>query len=183
LTGLTQFLELFGNVTIAHVVLVIFAGVFLLVIGKKICQVIIERHDAAKTKDAQVKEALDSVRKYPEYRQQSVEIQQRLENEIGALGESYKSLETQLKQITVRLEKMEEQMDLRDRNKLRDLLLQNYRYYTSRETNPSGSWTRMESEAFWALFSDYENAGGDGYMHTDVQPAMQALTVTDIPIH
>lgn len=180
MTGLSQFLELFGNVTLAQVVMVIFAGVFLLVIGKKICSVIIERHDAARLRDAQVKEALDSVRKYPEYRQQSVEIQQRMEDEIGSLHDSYKRVEDQLVEITSRLQEMEERMDLRDRNKLRDLLLQNYRHYTNTKTNPSGTWTRMEADAFWALFHDYEDAGGDGFMHTVVQPAMEKLVIVEV---
>lgn len=39
----------------------------------------------------------------------------------------------------------------------------------------------MEAEAFWELFSDYEEAGGNGYMHTVVQPAMNRLTVIDLP--
>ena len=37
----------------------------------------------------------------------------------------------------------------------------------------------MESEAFWELFREYENAGGNGYMHTEVQPAMELLTIVD----
>ena len=48
------------------------------------------------------------------------------------------------------------------------------------KTNISLSWTKMESDAFWRLFKDYENAGGDGYMHTPVRPAMMNLTVIDI---
>lgn len=37
----------------------------------------------------------------------------------------------------------------------------------------------MEAEAFWELFRDYEDLGGDGYMHTEVQPAMERLVVTE----
>lgn len=35
----------------------------------------------------------------------------------------------------------------------------------------------MESDAFWKMFGDYEEAGGDGDMHTTVQPAMRLLDV------
>lgn len=79
-----------------------------------------------------------------------------------------------------RLVRMEELSEQRDRNKLRDLLLQNYRYYTNKDTNPSQTWTRMESEAFWELFRDYELAGGNGYMHTDVLPAMERLVIVEM---
>ena len=59
------------------------------------------------------------------------------------------------------------------------MLVQNFRYYTNEQQNPSKSWTRMESEAFWELFREYENAGGNGYMHTDVKPAMERLIVVE----
>ena len=75
---------------------------------------------------------------------------------------------------------MEETETRRERNKMRDTLLQSHRYYTNPNTNPSGSWTRVESETFWELYSEYEAAGGNGYMHTDVVPAMKLLKVIDI---
>ena len=77
------------------------------------------------------------------------------------------------------LNTMKETSDKRDRNNLRDRLLQMYRYYTNEKTNSSHSWTRMESEVFWELFNDYEEAGGDGFMHTIVQPAMNSLEIID----
>lgn len=82
-----------------------------------------------------------------------------------------------------RLDRMEEVNTKRERNRTRDKLLQLYRYYTNPESNPSKSWTRMESEAFWEIFGDYEEAGGDGYMHTVVQPAMNALNIIDVYEH
>ena len=39
----------------------------------------------------------------------------------------------------------------------------------------------MESDAFWKTFGDYEDAGGDGHMHSEVQPAMRRLEI--IPMH
>jgi len=81
------------------------------------------------------------------------------------------------------LAKMEETLDRRERNKLRDRLLQSYRYYTNLTTNPSHSWNRMESEAFWELFRDYEDAGGNGYMHSHVQPAMEELEIVEVGEH
>jgi hypothetical protein len=78
-----------------------------------------------------------------------------------------------------RFDHMEEQNKKRECSKLRDMLLQNYRYYTNINQNPSQSWTRMESEAFWELFREYEEAGGNGYMHTVVQLEMERLLVVD----
>ena len=78
-----------------------------------------------------------------------------------------------------RFEEIEEQNKKRECSKLRDMLLQNYRYYTSEQQNPSKSWTRMEAEAFWELFREYEEAGGNGYMHSVVQPEMERLDIVE----
>ena len=75
---------------------------------------------------------------------------------------------------------MEKDTKRRERNKLRDRLLQNFRYFTSKEKNPLQAWTRMEAEAFWELFKDYEDVDGDGYVHSEVQPAMNLLEVIEM---
>lgn len=173
MTGSKEFLEVFGNFTVAQVVYFIMAIVFLILVYRKFRDYLYKRHDAEQEKDKQIKEALEAVGKYPEYRKQSVEIQQQLTKEI-------KEIKDTLAEHTKRLEKMENDSKKRELNKLRDCLLQNYKYYTSREKNPLQEWTRMESEAFWDLFSDYEDMGGNGYMHTVVMPAMQLLTVVEI---
>ena len=38
----------------------------------------------------------------------------------------------------------------------------------------------MEAEAFWELFGEYEDRGGNSYMHSVVQPAMNKLTVLEM---
>ena len=82
--------------------------------------------------------------------------------------------------LTYKKDKIERNNRKREVNKLRDTLVRNYTYYTSKDKNPLYAWTKMESEAFWDLFTDYEDMGGDGYMHTVVQPAMLQLHVIDI---
>ena len=178
--GLDEFLETFGHITIAEVVAVVLAIVFLVAIYRKISDYLMKRHDAAQEKDAHLKEALEAVRRYPEYRQQSVKIQELLEDEIQELRVSHGELAKRLEDGFQRLIQLEEQNKKRECNKLRDMLLQNYRYYTNECQNPSKSWTKMEAEAFWELFHDYEEAGGNGYMHTVVQPEMERLIVIEV---
>lgn len=177
MSGLEQFLTLFGGITISHLVTIIFAIVFMFFVYKQIKNFFDAkikeqnaRIAAEKVRDANIQEALSAVRKYPEYRQQSIKIQELLEGEI-------QELRVMIQEDKERLARMEEQDRRRECNKLRDILLQNYRYYTNKERNPSQTWTQMEAEAFWELFGDYEELGGDGYMHTVVQPEMQSLTV------
>lgn len=173
MTGSKEFLEVFGNITVANVVKLIMAIVFLVLIYRKVSDYLYKRHDAEQAKDQQIKEALEAAKKYPEYRKQSIAIQQQWTQEI-------QDIKTALADHTKRLEKMENDSKKRELNKLRDTLLQNYKYYTNKDKNPLQAWTRMESEAFWELFCDYEDMGGNGYMHTVVQPAMQLLTVIEI---
>ena len=37
----------------------------------------------------------------------------------------------------------------------------------------------MEAEAFWELFKDYEEDGGNGYIHSVVRPAMNLLRIVE----
>lgn len=173
MTGFDEFIKLFGDFSVAMAVEIILAGAFLFFVYKKIRDYLIKKYEADSEKDKQLKEALDAVRKYPEYRMQSIEIQHKLESEIIELKQAQVD-------NTNRLIQMETESKRRERNKLRDRLLQNYRYYTSKEHNPSQAWTRMESDSFWELFGDYEDADGNGYVHTVVQPEMNLLTIIEM---
>ena len=84
-------------------------------------------------------------------------------------------------EITKELKDIEERRKKTKRNELRDQIRQTYRYFTNKEKNPLLAWSEMEAEAFWKVFGDYEDAGGDGDMHTTVQPAMRRLEV--VPMH
>ena len=171
--GFEEFMSTFGHITISDVAIFLVALGFIVAVYKKVSDYLMKKHDAAQAKDAQLQEALESVKKYPEYRKQSAEIQQHLECEILDLKEAWHK-------VCERLEKLEEQNKKKERNKLRDVLLERYRYYTNKDKNPSQTWTVMEAEAFWELFRDYEDAGGNGYMHTVVQPEMERLTVVEV---
>lgn len=171
--GYDEFISLFGEITVLEIAEAVFACVFMIFVYKKVRDYFIKKHEAEATKDEQIKEALEAAKKYPEYRQQCIQMQQLLEGQIQELRK--------MQEETAKgLEEMRAQTEKRERNKLRDLLLQNYRYYTGDKTNPNHSWTRMEAEAFWELFRDYEEAGGNGYMHTVVQPEMERLHIADV---
>jgi hypothetical protein len=178
--GLDEFLKLFGDITVAQLVTFTLACVFMFFIYKQVkkyfdekMKIHNERVQIEKQRDSDIQEALVAVRKYPEYRQQSIKIQELLEGEIQELKEM-------ILEDKERIARMEEHDKRRECNKLRDTLLQNYRYYTHKERNPLQSWTQMEAEAFWELFRDYEDLGGNGYMHTVVQPEMERLTVVEL---
>ena len=185
-TGLDEFLKTFGQFTIGDAVLIVLAIIFLIGLYKKVSKFIIDKHEAEKVRDEKIEKALSETNKYPVYRQQSINIQHgletRLDNIETTMATRFAQQSTIIEGVMSRLIKMEENDVRRERNKIRDILLQSYRYYTDPEKNPGHSWTRMESEAFWELFKDYEEAGGDGFMHSVVQPDMEKLTVIEMEV-
>ena len=135
---------------------------------------VIEQHDTERERDEKIQTCLDQISLYPKWREQSIDIQQKFTEAINDLKE------VQKKNID-RLEEIEAANQKRERNKLRDRLLQSYRYFTSKEKNPMLAWSEMEAEAFWKIFKDYEELDGNGHVHSEVQPAMRNLEV--IPMH
>lgn len=186
MTGLEEFEALFGNVTVASLVELGLVAVFLVKIWRKVKEYLDRRNEdwlaeekakearerADEERDRKLDKALAAIDKYPEYRAQSLRVQKELEDKISELTKSQDA-------NTKKLHEMEETQNRESRNRLRDILLERYRYYTDPVRNPSQSWTTMEAEAFRELFGDYERAGGDGYMHSVVQPAMNRLRIDD----
>lgn len=174
-----QFLELFGTYsflgfTVYKWFLIGGALVFLVKSGKKAATMIGDLYERKRKNDEVLHHALEQVAQYPKWHEQSLKIQEKFTNAIEDLRE--RQIENSKK-----LEEMEKSSKAREKNKLRDRLLQSYRYYTSIDKNPLQAWSEMESDAFWKMFGDYESLNGDGHMHTEVQPAMRSLEV--IPMH
>ena len=171
--GLEEFLSVFGNVTILRTVEIVIALGFILYMWRKFKKYINDKHDAEQERDTKLQEALNGVRMYPMYRQQSIEIQHDLESKFDNVREMCEN-------IMIRLDEIEERRDKTERKKLQETLLQHYRIFTDPNKNVMQAWTEMEATAFWDLFSEYEDKGGDGFMHSIVQPAMNKLTVINM---
>lgn len=171
---LKEFLQVFGEIKVATVVIVIAAFIFLFKIYKAIAAYFREKYRLEMEKEEQMKGILEQVKMYPKWREQSIERQKEFTKAIDKLQQNQAEITRELKEIEERRKKTK-------RNELRDRLLQTYRYFTNREKNPMMAWSEMEAEAFWKVFGDYEEAGGDGDMHTTVQPAMRRLEV--VPMH
>lgn len=168
-----EFIKIFGDLTVAEIVAWLVAVLFLWRIYKKVKDYFISRYEIERKRDEDIAKVIEETKKYPLYRKQSLAIQKQLTDQINAIR---KAQETEEK----RLRRLEESTEKRERNKLRDRLLQSYRYFTNIEKNPRQAWTRMESEAFWEIFKDYEDMGGDGYIHSVVQPDMNKLQVIEM---
>ena len=171
---LKEFLQVFGEIKVATVVIVIAAFIFLFKIYKAVAAYFREKYRLEMEKEKQMQGILKQVEMYPKWREQSIERQKEFTRAIDKLQQNQAEITRELKEIEERRKKTK-------RNELRDRLLQTYRYFTNKEKNPMLAWSEMEAEAFWKVFGDYEEAGGDGDMHTSVQPAMRRLEV--VPMH
>lgn len=174
-----ELIKLFGDykitgVTVATLCTCIAAIMFLVKVYRKVRDYLIATYKAREAKDKMISDTFEEVKKYQELRtsdrQQSLEIQKDLADSIALLKQSNEELQKQLKELSERTKKYE----LAD---TRDKLLQSYRYYVSAIKNPKGAWTELEKEAFFELFRSYEDSGGNGFMHTTVQPEMNKLIV------
>ncbi len=182
--GMDAFLTLFGDITVSKIVVFIAAIIFLFSIYKEVKKYIDTKikEQQQKTKQEEeykkkINDAWNETQKYPMYRAQSIQIQSDLETKISGVRDEESNIMKEIKKISDRIAKMEEGAREREKNRLRDLLIKYYKHYTSLEANPSQSWTDMEKMSYDALLKDYEELGGNDYIHSTVDPAMKALNV------
>lgn len=159
---MNEFLELCGDITISKVVALIVACTFLIGSYVKIKNYLIAKYEIEKSKDDQIKSMHEKIKEMYE--------------EVKEIPE----LKKMQQDHTERLNKIEEENRERECNRLRDIILQNYRRYTNKVNNPSQSWTQMEHDNFFSLIRDYEKLNGNGFVHTIVIPAMESLRVIEV---
>lgn len=66
-------------------------------------------------------------------------------------------------------------LENREKNRIRAVLISEYNLFTNPKKNPTLSWSEMEHDAFFKQVSDYEELGGNDYIHSEVLPAMNKL--------
>ena len=175
--GLEEFLDTFGTLTVSIVVEIIIAVVGIIIAYKKLRDKIIGSYEERKQQKDDIKEALDGVRALPLYRQKSLEIQKSLKDTDNKILETCQKIQNGVNEnhriLNERLDRLED----RERNALREKILQMHRMFTSVKRNPMQAWSEMERDSFNELIKDYESLNGDGHVHTVVIPDMNKLRV------
>lgn len=119
----------------------------------------------------------EAVSHYPEYRNQSLKIQDQLQCADNAIVELCKEIKNDViangEMLNARLSSLER----REKNSLRAKILNEYRLYTDESKNPMQAWSEMEHHSFFKLVEDYESLGGNDYVHSTVLPAMNELDI------
>ena len=175
------FLNIFGNLTILHVVEFGFAMYFIIRISMDAIKFINKKHDEEQQKSADLAEALAGTRAMPAYRQQSIQIQGQLNQKItdvqNEMNNKFDEVEKKFSAVMDKLCAFEESQKQREKSRIRDLLIQSYNLYANEVRNPMLKWSEMEYSNFMALYQDYVDLGGNSFIQTHVKPAMDALIV------
>jgi hypothetical protein len=131
-------------------------------------------------RDAKIAALQAAVDALPSYRSQSLQIQTQLQTtdrEILSACEAIKQgVADNQRVLNERLDRLEK----REKNAIRQKLLDEHRLFMDKERNPMHAWTEMEHHAFFRLVEDYEELGGNDYVHSVVLPDMNSLEVIRI---
>lgn len=119
----------------------------------------------------------ESVSHYPEYREQSLQIQSQLQDADNAIVDLCKEIKDDVLANRQVLNERLQSLENREKNSLRAKILNEYRLYTDEHKNPMQAWSEMEHHSFFKLVEDYESLGGNDYVHNTVLPAMNELDV------
>lgn len=100
-------------------------------------------------------------------RQISTQHDKMIENDLEKLSDT-------VDRIVITLEEMQKKDNDSKLKRLKDSLVRYYNKYKD-----IGEWSKLEKDAFWDLFDDYEQRGGDGFVHSIIEPVMRELREID----
>lgn len=76
--------------------------------------------------------------------------------------------------LSQQITNMQNKIDETEMAKLKDSIVTYYKKYKD-----IGEWSQLESDAFWDLFKRYEAHGGNGFIHSVVEPVMREIKIVD----
>jgi hypothetical protein len=113
----------------------------------------------------------------PGYRAQSLQIQAQLQTTDREILSACEAIKQGVADNQNILNERLDRLERREKNAIRAKLLDEYRLFTDETKNPMLAWSEMEHHAFFKLVEDYEDLGGNDYVHSVVLPAMNNLQV------
>ena len=175
--GLTEIKNVFGAFTLGFVIEIIIAIVSIIIVYKKLKNNIIGSYKEREKQKNDIAEALEGVRALPEYRQQSLNIQQQLKSADDKILETCKNIQKGVDENQKILNRRLDILEEREKNALRSKILDLHRTFTNKKMNPMLAWSEMERDSFFKLVKDYESLHGNDYVHSVVIPDMNELVV------
>lgn len=130
-----------------------------------------------KKRDERLEALEKAVNELPKYRQQSLNIQQQLQNTDKAILDACIDIKNSVLENQSVLNSRLDRLEKRDKNAIRAKLLAEHRLFTDPAKNPMLAWSEMEHHAFFEQIEDYETLGGNDYVHSDVIPDVNKLAI------
>ena len=175
------FINMFGDLTILHVVEFLFAMYFIIRVSMDAIKFINKKHDEEQQKTADLAEALSGVRQMPKYRADSIVIRSQLEQKItdvhNEVNNKFDDVTKKFDAVMDRLNAMDAENKKRARNRIREELMQGHRMFTDPIKNPMKAWSSLEHDSWFARYDDYLECGGNGDMQYRICPEMNNLDV------
>ena len=175
------FINMFGNLTVLHVVEFFFAMYFIIRISMDVIKFINKKHDEEQQKSADLAEALAGVRQMPQYRDDSVKIRGQLEQKIvnvhDEMNNKFNDVSNKVDAVMDRLNAMDAENKKRARNRIREELMRGHRMFTDPIKNPMKAWSSLEHDSWFALYEDYLECHGNGDMQYRICPEMNSLDI------
>lgn len=119
----------------------------------------------------------EAVSHYPEYRAQSLAVQKQLKEADSAIVDLCKEIKEDVVANRTLLNERLASLERREKNSLRAKILAEWRLYMDAHKNPMKAWTEMEHHSFFKLVEDYEDLGGNDYVHHTILPDMNTLDI------
>lgn len=107
------------------------------------------------------------------WKQRAIDVEQSI-NHDKRLKEDLRNVSNKIDTLSGQITSMQRKIDETEMAKLKDTIITYYKKYKD-----IGEWSKLEKEAFWDLFESYESHGGNGFMHSIVEPVMRELNVID----
>jgi myosin heavy subunit len=143
-------------------------------LSTELSALITSKHEALSTRLDTLE---NSVNRYPEYRAQSLCIQQQLQDADNGILEVCKAIKDDVVANREMLDSRLKSLEAREKNALRDKIYAHWRNFTNLNLNPQQAWTDMEQHTFNELVRDYESLGGNDFVHKVILPDMSRLAV------
>ena len=136
-----------------------------------------QRQQAEAAQDSRIASLETRIDQLSNNHDQHSQVQEQLQGADQAILEALEEIRASMIENRTILNERLDRLERREKNALRQKILQEHRLFTDEAMNPMRAWTEMEHHSFFELVHDYESLGGNDYVHSEVIPAMNRLRV------
>lgn len=119
--------------------------------------------------------------KWSKHRKHEQDMLTKHDTQLNELSCDVRAVKDKINVLSQMMLEMQEKSDASERAKLKDRLTQAYRYYKENaEKTGEMTWSDLEDDAFWSMYDDYVNRGGNHYVRDTIEPYMREFKVIEM---